>query len=809
MMQKTVVVTGEFVLDWCLARAMPTPRAHVLWEPGYSRNCSCDLGGAYLLGELIRETAKKSAIPDQSAEVLKRPDPTDFPKFPGTAPFSHSYAVCSEFQKIEDRPDEGRVWRMLEFLGMEHPHPDRYLELPPAKPDDDGNANIVVFDAADYGFLDHKELWPKSLTEPNEGTWLLMKLTRPLFDEPPDSKRKWERIWEVANKFGERSVVVVTVNDLRTQGMRISRAHSWENTVEDLIREVPTRILPHIPYAYLVVSLFTEGAVVFSNHRAERQIHLYYDPKFMEGGWQKAHPGNMTGYTFCLIAGIAQQMIQSAQGVSAADIGRGVQAGLAAQRYLHLIGFKVEEAKDGSPSSPHELSPDMMERPEQVKPGSIAHDLHLIGFKIEDVKDGSPNPPNKPSPNTTEQPKPVILSFPIAHVAAALNAVNGSLRNHANHPGPFLEVRVDQAVSKQAVSKKDWTILDTVHEGGKEKDTELRELAERIVAWDISDEDIYRTLKAPIREFGKLRAIHRNEIENLTVIYSLIKEYACSPKQRVPLSIAVFGEPGSGKSFAIKAVAESLTSHGRPNELTFNLSQFTSPDSIVNSLHQVRDVALSSAIPLVFWDEFDTELGAKHLGWLRYFLAPMQDGKFQEGPVTHNIGQAVFVFAGGTSDSMDSFTKHALETPDVKGKDFVSRLKGYVDIASLDHPALESNDVLRPKRDVVLRRALLLRTLLLRAATELVEDLERFEDRSPRPRKHFTVDQGVLEAFLFVPRYKYGARSMESIVRMSMFSGKKMFERSILPSRPQLELHVDANWFLGFVDRIKQVGDFL
>ena len=39
---------------------------------------------------------------------------------------------------------------------------------------------------------------------------------------------------------------------------------------------------------------------------------------------------------------------------------------------------------------------------------------------------------------------------------------------------------------------------------------------------------------------------------------------------------------------------------------------------------------LQNRIPFVFWDEFDTSLSETALGWLRYFLAPMQDGKFQE-----------------------------------------------------------------------------------------------------------------------------------------------------------------------------------
>ena len=114
----------------------------------------------------------------------------------------------------------------------------------------------------------------------------------------------------------------------------------------------------------------------------------------------------------------------------------------------------------------------------------------------------------------------------------------------------------------------------------------------------------------------------------------------------------------------------------------FNLSQFASPDDLLSALHQVRDIGLSGKIPLIFWDEFDAAFSGAALGWLRYFLAPMQDGRFQEGQLIHPIGRSIFVFAGGTATSMADFGQ-GLSADDfraVKGPDFVSRLKGFVNI---------------------------------------------------------------------------------------------------------------------------------
>jgi hypothetical protein len=61
------------------------------------------------------------------------------------------------------------------------------------------------------------------------------------------------------------------------------------------------------------------------------------------------------------------------------------------------------------------------------------------------------------------------------------------------------------------------------------------------------------------------------------------------------------------------------------------------------------------------------------------------------------------------------------------------------------------------------------------------------------------IDEGVLRAFLAIDEYIHGARSMQAIVEMSTLSGKPRFERSSLPARRQLALHVDAGRFLELV----------
>jgi hypothetical protein len=312
------------------------------------------------------------------------------------------------------------------------------------------------------------------------------------------------------------------------------------------------------------------------------------------------------------------------------------------------------------------------------------------------------------------------------------------------------------------------------------------------IALQIVQSGFDKALRAvPVGRFGGLVTVDRREIEALHSIQSLISEY-CRAPQKKPLSVAVFGPPGSGKSFGVEQVAKSILDE--ISVLTFNLSQFRQPEDLHAALHQVRDVGLSGKIPLVFWDEFDTTLGIQPLGWLRYLLAPMQDGSFQEGQLVHPIGRCIFVFAGGTSYCMDEFgaqltgeQKKAAKLPD-----FVSRLRGFLNV-------LGPNPQESPGQDpfYILRRAILLRSILERNTPQIIQN------------KRVSIDLGILRAFLKTLIYKHGVRSMESIVGMSTLAGKSAYDRSSLPSEEQLTLHVEARDFLALARQIELEGDLL
>ncbi len=91
-------------------------------------------------------------------------------------------------------------------------------------------------------------------------------------------------------------------------------------------------------------------------------------------------------------------------------------------------------------------------------------------------------------------------------------------------------------------------------------------------------------------------------------------------------------------------------------KMEFNVAQFTSVDDLTDAFHKLRDLVLEGKVPLVFFDEFDASFNGE-LGWLKYFLAPMQDGLFKDGETMHPVGKSIFVFAGGTSNTFQQFSR--------------------------------------------------------------------------------------------------------------------------------------------------------
>jgi hypothetical protein len=713
--RQIAVVAGDLTIDWNLARIRAARTAGTAWNAEDRTRAHVHLGGSALLAELIqavggclRDTANWSVRSTAAPETAIRPDDTRF---------HHSYAIWA-LARRDDRSRDASIWRVEEFLGLHRAAGDEGdKDACKRVADDAADADLVVLDDADLGFRDHPNHWPLAIKE--SSPWILLKVARPVAEGP-----LWKHLHQ---HHSERLIVLTTVNDLRLSEVQISRELSWERTAEDLMWEL--RYNPHVrelsDCAHVVVSFNTAGAMLLSNRQgqnAPRQGTLFFDPQVIEGMWSQKYPGGMIGYTSCLAASLALQLLRPPD---QRDIDQGIQSGVAAMRRLHLIGYGAESTNPGDAN----------------------------------------------------------LAFPTEEVVREIGRGEKPFAEaEVRDPARFLKGEHDRLARPHQPGF--WTILQD------SCDRRLDAAPLEQVALEIVLQGVERTLKGvPLGQFGGLLTVDRREIESYRGVRALINEYNSQERQERPLSIAVFGAPGSGKSFGISEVAKSVLPN-RVRKLTFNLSQYNDPQELLGALHQVRDAALSGMMPLVFWDEFDTSLNGQSLGWLRYFLSPMQDGSFQEGQITHPIGRSIFVFAGGTSETREGF---GASRPDefrmAKGPDFVSRLKGFVNVLGPNPSGDAQTDPY-----FLIRRAILLRSMLERSALHLF----RPSERSGEPN----IDSGVLRALLRIQKYKHGARSMESIIAMSSISGTNRFERSCLPSEEQLNLHVNGRAFLALVQQI-------
>jgi hypothetical protein len=543
------------------------------------------------------------------------------------------------------------------------------------------------------------------------------------------------RLWHsIRHSLDKRGIIVLRASDLRMLDVSISKGLSWEQTIQDLITEI----------------------------YCKRNLSL--------------HPLQTAGYVIISFGQTGTLLLQNEH--SSAGVNPNIQL------FFDSMGVEGywEIAHPGYLPGSMELLMVLLAKavlyPHNADelsftPALRAHllesrALHLTGAKVSEGSlsfDCLPGEFSKVyGTKPSQEFRPVTLEFDLFKCLF-----------DAKHGTP-------------ASGKKDWSLLSKTKWDfySLARKIALRGPMEALSGWNI-----------PIAKYNFLITVDRKEIEFLHHLQSLFTEYL-QQKNNQPLSIAVFGAPGSGKSFSIKQLAKSLGLPGYEiQSITFNLSQFNvdHPSDLYQAFHAVRDIALSGKIPLVFWDEFDS----KSLGWLRYFLAPMEDGEFQEGQLIHYIGKSIFVFAGGTCSSMQAFEEKAKGAVAEKGPDFLSRIKGFINVmgpnpvlhytqadTNLRTPEDETTQFILAKNadpEYIIRRAILMNSLLNIGYKNLFENGE------------LRIDDGVLHAFLLVPKYKHGTRSMQTIFKISQLFGKDKFHRSDLPPVSQMDMHVDGELF--------------
>ncbi|MCL2574593.1 MAG: AAA family ATPase [Defluviitaleaceae bacterium] len=555
---------------------------------------------------------------------------------------------------------------------------------------------------------------------------------------------------EQFEKVAKNCFLFLDANVLRKAGAFISRQISWERTATELIYEIQNN--PSINYLLkarrlLITFGFDGAAFIIPNEKSSKpEASLILVHGDAEGSINNRRPSQFSNaFMFVAMTTNLATTIRSIFMAPGMDImlaqskdifGTALEAALNFMEMGHFesMGETVLKLMDQVPT-------------DAAKVGSflrfVIESAEVITKHIElddgeSVDGGAP-----PSKNISIEPR----SWPAFYIP-----IEGSEKSLPH----------------------DWTIISNV--GNRE-------------IYDVAFEYVQYGAVAieglPQFSLGAFTTVDRWEIESYQNIANLILQYANTESTR-PLSISVFGSPGSGKSFGVTQIAKNILP-GKVEKLEFNVSQFLSMADLAAAFQKVRDVILEGKLPLVFFDEFDSDREGMALGWLKSFLMPMQDGRFKDDSGEHPVGKCILVFAGGTAPNFEEFiapmTSEDKETrqdfKNVKGPDFVSRLKGTINVLG---PNPKNDD----DKNYILRRALLLRGLCERKLTMQ-------NGKAP-------ISPSVIHAMLQVPEYKHGARSMEAIMDMSRIDDG-IFEPAALPFHTQLELHVDADAFLELVMR--------
>ena len=754
---KTIVVAGDLIQDYNLVQYPITPGYHS--DPLQQTVLHHRAGGAWYLEDMVR-LACADLLEGKKVRIhgVQRDEK---PPVGENVQVSQAYSIWSLHEQNTEKSAKEQVWRSSQFLGCQPPSEE---PQPVPMQEDVPDPDLLVLDDLGLGFRRFKKLWPAALKEGGNPQRIVLKTAPPL--EGP----LWEKL--LSASYADRLTVVLSVAALRARRAAISQSLSWDRTIEETIHEFEGLSALDLGRCRRVIVHFGgAGAASFTRCRflpSEQESwtdrvqfeRFLYHPDELEGSWIAKRPGKTFGATAIFTAAVVRHELQPQEYPLYIALGRG----LAAMQINHDLGGG---SKDFFLQAANEPIKQMFRPPAELEPQ-----------KAESAD----------SSRKVEKPEAVYCTaYPHSLLADPVLRVQAEGKSDLQGP------TVADPQSQRPPAIKSDLLQDLTGTG-------LEYVAAK--ATDVVLRGPHAALRAaPKARYGNYLTVDREEIERINSIRSLILAYQENLKDHRPLSLTVFGPPGSGKSFAIKELAAELFG-ARKAILEFNLSQFQSVHDLHTAFHQVRDASVQGQIPLVFWDEFDTALGGHPLGWLKEFLAPMQDAKFQAGSLTHPFGKAIFVFAGGTCPDLQSFDKsndHDEAKKDqfraVKGPDFISRLRGFVNIKGpnpVARTAQEGNSALAEEsppmakepaeQDVahLIRRAVLLRSVLERSYPHLVDQKTGMA----------AISTSVIRGFLRVKEFLHGARSLEAIVNMSALTHAQHFGVAELPAADLLRLHV-------------------
>lgn len=605
----------------------------------------------------------------------------------------------------------------------------------------------------------------ESLFEQPVYSFFKKKVIKPRDDAPEAEKEEYE----MHQRLKEKTLAIVYGDHLRSGlDLAIAKRISIERTAQDFLQELHTNpFLSELgKFEHLVVR-FGLLSVVHSYRIKNRRFHrLFFDPKdIYEPSYSTKVSGLVTGNQTLLLGNIVRQLLVLTEEekknpyVVTERIGVGIKQGIkdCKERYDNGYGDQPSEA------------------------------LEFL----------NPKPTDRPNP---------------AFVPAAFTDQRKEVKNFEDEE--FLAS--DIADERIPIAHPAWSIL------AQSAEYKLVQAAEKIVYNGVDlavnhQNNLFNTIWSPIGRFGENKemiVLERYELESYRSVQLLMEE-AMTPENTSILSLAVFGPPGSGKSFVSRRIANSAcaASNIKLSLETINLASITNSQQLTDKLDNAFNTYINKTKKnkedkdklqlIIFFDEFDCSINDKNLGWLKSFLPMMQDGEFSPTYNTHEeygnyprgLNQPILIFAGGTSHAYSHFSRQdssgdpedKLRFVQAKGPDFVSRLRGHIDI-------LGPTKTSELDEGYVIRRAILLRTAFFNRFRQF-----KLISNDENTNLDKLLYKPLVRAMLTVSKYKHGARSMQAIIAMCGTLPGGRITAASMPPHAQLNMHVDANEFLKLI----------
>jgi hypothetical protein len=775
------------------------------------------------LDELQPWAADSERLHDQNSDITKRPD-----KYADllTLYYRLKRSLNDRCYRVEPGGMEGytlpAVYRQDNYLNSQALYRSGAKEAHAISVDGESSSTncVMLFNDGGLRYKSDPDDW---LVEEikrlrNRGSvWAVVKSRDPVVKKNGLESAPFVRYLTRLRSAGmqEQTIACLNADDLRALGIEISHSLSWEKSLKELVSNLEAgEILPGNLPNHLVVTFDYDAVTYLKTSQQNEKIKvekgtLIFSKNFSEGEFAAQVDGKMPGAQSLFVSVFSALLYEwdkardaAAESPSEPPFETLIGYALLAKRRMLECGFAPLDADGIIKLEPNEYDSD----------GNVISHWLIPKLYYLEAMFALQQLPAKGEDR--------VKSVPIADKETERE------RPSFRRPLTGGDEKVRSKQLEDDLSRHDLVIFP-FESGFFEGNTEIFQYLgtrENYNDNKFVDYVLHDDPKLPVCTFGKLRTISREEIEGLRTIRRLAKQYLenSQPSEK-PIGIAVFGPPGTGKSFAVKTVFETLPKVCKNLTedafLECNLSGLERPEDVAEVFQLARDKRLRGKVPVLFFDEFDCSVHGEPYFWLKHFLAPLQDGEFTTGHTKRPIGKSIFVFAGGTKRSYAEFeaevepafaarqapeatkaerTNGAAESdkkpvmaengkkPVMKGRDFLSRLQAHLDIMPLDPDEKELEGLAESESHKLMlpytmRKAILLRGVLLQWAPQI------FDSR----KKMASMDREMVLQFLTKWRYKHGIRSIEAIIRMSALGDEVRFNRSCLPPEAQLFMHID------------------